>query len=119
LIYLRYLDLEIELRSPDLQNPEDHVLGVQRRFDMAGRPHTWVPPKTDSKVHTLTCRAMSRETMYALRDFLLTSAGQEITYIDASSNSWIGRITSNLQTIIGGMACNDSITLQFEGVRGA
>lgn len=114
MIELSYQDQLVELRNPDLTDTQDHVFGVERKFDMSGRPHTWLPSQT-SKLFSITVRGLAREKTLELRDFLILTSGKDIKYRDYDAVLWIGRILTNPYTIIANGDCEDSITIQFEG----
>lgn len=111
-----YNDFNVVLRSPDLNDSQDHVLGVQRKFNMLGQPYTWVPPINDARILSLTFRGLPKEKIFEFRNFLIQTSGKIITYIDPVKTSWLGRITSSQTTDTSeGANCLETVSIQFEG----
>lgn len=116
-VVFSYQDLSITLRPPEMGDTRDCVIGVQRKFDMMGRQHTWIPVQRTAQLLILVFKALPREKVFELRDFLIATAGKVIKFLDFDEQKWLGRISTETPLITNEGDCRNTITIQFEGFK--
>jgi len=112
--------LSINIRNPELANSELVGIRTQVRQSMSGALHSFRrTPATRNLLLSFT--ELSKTKVQELIDFLTTSAGDELRYIDYNAVVWRGYILTNPAefTTDGkkGSTCIEvsSITLEFKG----
>jgi len=115
--------LVLRMRSPEFG--DDEILGLNTRFKVAmdGTDYSYRATPSSTSFN-LSFTNLTRRKAMELRNFLMTSASEEIGYVGHDGRTWRGKLLIEAgELITAGTGPGDatmrkedtSITLQFEG----